>query len=97
MRLLEVLPDAVQNIKDLVRGMRKLPPKDFKALEIAYRATIKTLEIAGVANTQTQNQIMVNIFNNNQMLISPLVMTILGEHLTKFPDDPIEFDELNND
>ena len=96
MRLLEVLPDAVQNIKDLVRGMRKLPPKDFKALEIAYRATIKTLEIAGVANTQTQNQIMVNIFNN-QMLVSPFVMTILEGHLTKFPDDPIEFDELNND
>jgi hypothetical protein len=97
LRLLEALPDAVQNIKDLVWGMKSLPDGDHKNRELGYRASLKVLETAGIANTQVQNQIMVNIFNNNKTLISPLLITILDKHLTNFPDDPIDYDELNND
>ena len=41
MRLLEALPDAGQNIKDLIYGMKDLPLDDYKNRDLAYRALLR--------------------------------------------------------
>jgi len=94
MRLLEALPDAVENVRGLVREMKELPVRDYKARELSYKASCKVLEVAGIINTQNQNQVMVNIFNNNQTVISPALQMLLTESLHGgFPEDPIEYEQ----
>jgi len=90
MRLLEAVPDAVQNVKDLVQGMKDIPYEDYKNRELAYKASIKLLEIAGIANSQVQNQIMINILNDNRTSISPTIETLINQLLSGFPKDPLE-------
>jgi hypothetical protein len=48
MRLLEALPEAVQNLKELFQGMKDIPNKDYKNRELDYKASLKTLEVAGI-------------------------------------------------
>ena len=40
LKLLEVVPDAVENVKELVREMKKLPKGDTKNRELSYRASL---------------------------------------------------------
>ena len=97
MRLLEALPDAVQNVKDLIQGMKTLPKGDYKNRELSYKASIKVLEAAGIVNTQAQNQVLINIFNNNQTVLNPAIHTLLTELLIGgFPEDPIEYEQAGN-
>jgi hypothetical protein len=37
--LVEVVPDAVKNVKSLVREMKDIPKKDVKRQELSYKAT----------------------------------------------------------
>ena len=39
---------------------------------------------------------MINIFNNNQTLISPAIETVLDKLIGDFPEDPIESEEGEN-
>lgn len=88
MRLLEVVPDAVDNIKTTVKGMKNLPKKDIKNRELAYKASAKVLESAGILNTATPSQVIVNIFKQSEKpLISPLVQKVLQEFMKGFKDD----------
>ena len=96
MRLLEALPEAVGNIKGLIREMKELSKEDYKNRELSHRASIKVLEAAGIVNTQAQNQVMINIFNNIQMVISPAIETVLDKLIAGFPEDPMEYEQVEN-
>jgi hypothetical protein len=96
MRFLEALPDAVDNINNLIREMKALPKEDYKSRGLSYRASLKALEAAGIVNTQAQNQVMINIFNNNQTIISPVIETVLDKLIADFPEDPIEYEQAKN-
>jgi len=41
MRLVEVVPDAVENVKELVREMKKIPKKDISRRELSYKSKFR--------------------------------------------------------
>ena len=43
LKLVEALPDAVQNVKDLVEEMKDIPKDDIKRRELSYKATTDVL------------------------------------------------------
>ena len=80
MKLLEAVPDAVENIKSLVREMKDLPEDDHKRKELAYKASKDILKCVGIMPTPIQSQTLVNIFQENKKeVISPKVLEIIGK------------------
>jgi predicted transcriptional regulator len=77
MRLIEAVPDAVSNMRELVKALRTLPRKDHKNRELSYRATVKVLEAAGMLNTPNCSPTIVNMFQQNNTFDSPLIKGIL--------------------
>lgn len=78
--LLEVLPNAVENVKSLVRDMKNLPKKDHKGRELSFKASQKVLESAGIMNTPTPSQTVVNIVKKEESLISPVIEELMKKH-----------------
>ncbi len=61
-KLVEVLPDAVQNVKDLVLEMKDIPKGDNKNRELSYKATTDVLKATNVFPSPQYAQ---NIYNDN--------------------------------
>jgi uncharacterized protein (UPF0248 family) len=80
MKLVEVVPDAVENVKELVREMKKIPKKDIKRLELSYKANLDTLKSVGIMPSQVQSQLITTIYQQNNLVPSPAVMEILRKH-----------------
>ena len=70
LKLVEVLPDAVQNVKDLVEEMKDIPKDDIKRRELSYKATTDVLK---ATNVFPSPQYAHNIYNDNsqQIIITP--------------------------
>ena len=70
LKLVEVLPDAVQNVKDLVEEMKGIPKDDIKRRELSYKATTDVLKATNVFPSPQYAQ---NIYNDNsqQIVITP--------------------------
>lgn len=70
LKLAEVIPDAVQNVKDLVEEMKDIPKDDIKRRELSYKATKDVLK---AVNVFPAPQYANNIYNDNrqQAVISP--------------------------
>ena len=70
LKLAEVIPDAVQNVKDLVEEMKGIPKNDIQRRELSYKATKDVLK---AANVFPSPQYAHNIYNDNrqQAVISP--------------------------
>lgn len=85
-KLLEVVPDAVLNVKRLVKEMRNIPKDDIKRRELSYKASKDVLKSVGLLPTPVQSQILINLSQNNQVL-SPLIMEFLSRFMEKFADD----------
>ncbi len=79
-RLLDVAPDAVTNIQTLVSGMKKLPRKDVKGRELAYKASLKVLEGVGVLPSQSPTVLVQNIVNNQTNVIDARTQQILSRY-----------------
>ncbi len=79
MSLLEVLPDAVENVKALVRGMRDLPIDEVKARELALKASLRVLESGGILNSSSPSQIVVNL-QKSEPLIDPATAEFLRKY-----------------
>ena len=62
-RLVEVVPDAVENVMGLVREMKDIPPKETKRRELAYKASQDVLKAVGIMPTPLQSPVINNIFN----------------------------------
>jgi len=91
LRLVEVVPDAVENVKNLVRGMKDIPEGENKRRELSYKATSDVLKSVGLLATPVHSQTLVNIYNNNSDIhFAPEVMEILKRHLHEnIPDGEI--------
>ena len=70
--LIEVVPGAVQNVKDLVEEMPTLAKDDIDNRKLSYKASQDTLKATGLFPTQSNNYIknQVNI-QDNSTTISP--------------------------
>ncbi len=70
--LVEVVPSAVQNVKDLVEEMPTLAKDDIDNRKLSYKASQDTLKATGLFPTQSNNFIrnQVNI-QDNSTTISP--------------------------
>ncbi len=76
LKLVEVLPDAVQNVKDLVEEMKDIPKDDIKRRELSYKASKDVLK---ATNVFPSPQYAHNIYNDNsqQTVISPSYQAFL--------------------
>ena len=86
MKLVEAVPDAVENVKELVREMRNIPSKETKRRELSYKATQDVLKSVGIMPAQTQAPLIQNIYNDNRFLLSPVVIELLSKHGTQVLD-----------
>ena len=86
MKLVEAVPDAVENVKELVREMRNIPSKETKRRELSYKASNDLLKAVGIMPAQTQAPLIKCIFNDNRLIISPVVMELLSLQGTQVLD-----------
>ena len=104
LRLLEAVPDAVQNVKNLVHEMKAIPKKDSKRQELAYKATSDVLKSAGLLPSSKQSQTLINIYEQKNFTMPSILQELINEHLQKMTlppdeqklhDDPeADFDEV---
>lgn len=80
MKLLEVVPDAVENVKELVKDMKALDKNDYKGRELSYKASADVLKSVGLLPTPVQSQTLINIFNAEAAaVLSPEIVRILAK------------------
>ncbi len=90
LKLVEVLPDAVANVKSLVEGMKDVPEDDVKKLGLCYKASTDVLK---ATNVFPSPQYGCNIYNNNSQnntVISPAFQAYLDFQVSngdKMPED----------
>jgi predicted XRE-type DNA-binding protein len=80
LKLVEVLPDAVQNVKDLVKEMPGIPKDDIKRRELSYKASKDVLK---ATNIFPSPQFAHNIYNDNrtQTVVEPKIMKLFSTDL----------------
>ncbi len=80
-KLVKVLPDAVQNVKDLVTEMPTIPKDDIKSRELSYKASKDVLK---ATNIFPSPQFAHNIYNDNRQqnacILSPNVLDMFAKH-----------------
>ena len=77
LKLAEVIPDAVQNVKDLVEEMKDIPKDNIQRRELSYKATKDVLK---ATNVYPSPQYAHNIYNDNSehnTVISPSYQAFL--------------------
>ncbi len=98
-KLVKVLPDAVENVKALVEGMKDVPEDDIKKLELCYKASKDTLKAIGLFPSPTYAHSLTNIYNDNRQqnkvqIISNMVAMKLGDdferQLNKFDEEVVD-------
>jgi hypothetical protein len=92
MKLLEVVPDAVENVKELVREIKDVPKGDTKNRELSCRASLDTLKAVGIMPSPIQSQVITTIFDQRTQIISPVVLEILKQIMSQssFPEEEEE-------
>ena len=95
LKLIEVLPDAVQNVKDLVEEMKDIPKDDIKRRELSYKASKDVLK---ATNVFPSPQYAHNIYNDNrqQALITPEFQKFLNfqaQNEAEIPETEAEWKE----
>ena len=91
-RLLDVVPDAVENVMSLVREFKNIPAKETKRRELSYKASTDVLKSVGLLPTPVQSQTLVNICSTKNVFMSPVMEEALkkyGESL-KLPTKEID-------
>ncbi len=76
-KLAEAVPDAVQNVKDLVEEMKDIPKDDIKRRELSYKASKDVLK---ATNVFPSPQYANNIYNDNSQnntIITPAFQAFL--------------------
>ncbi len=82
LKLVEVLPDAVQNVKDLVKEMKDIPKDDIKRRELSYKASKDVLK---ATNVFPSPQFAHNIYNDNrtQTVVEPSIMKLFSSEFSQ--------------
>ena len=87
MRMLEDMPEAVDNVSRLVKGMKD--EDDVNKLKLCYQATRDVLTVGNVLPSQTQATFVQNIYNQqNNLIMSPVIREMIEKHnsLMNFTD-----------
>ncbi len=94
-KLVKVLPDAVENVKDLVEEMPTIPKDDIKRRELSYKASKDVLKATSIFPSP---QYAHNIYNDNrrqsQWNIEPSVLELFSQDITK-KMQPVNMNEEN--
>jgi len=79
-KLVGILSDAVQNVKDLVEEMKDIPKDDIKRRELSYKASKDVLK---ATNIFPSPQYAHNIYNDNrtQTVVEPKIMKLFSSDL----------------
>ena len=87
-KLLDAVPDAVQNVKDLVSEMKQIPKEDTKRRELSYKASKDVLKSVGLLPAPVQSQTFISLTQQNVEIMSPVVMKVLGQHMIEMSSLP---------
>ncbi len=80
MKLVEAVPDAVENVKELIREMKDIPKGDTKRRELSYRASLDTLKAVGIMPSPVQSQVITTIYNEQRnQIIAPAVWELINK------------------
>jgi hypothetical protein len=71
LKLLEVVPQAVKNLKTLVEEMPSIPSYEIRRQELSLKASNKVLESAGILNTPSPSPAVFKFVNRGQ---SPFIL-----------------------
>jgi predicted transcriptional regulator len=88
-KLVEVVSDAVENVKGLVRGMKDIPKSNIKERELSYKASKDVLKSVGLLPTPINSQTLINIQGNEPILTPNIAkyLDLMTRHLTDDPDE----------
>ena len=91
-KLVKVLPDAVQNVKDLLEEMKDILKDDTKRRELSYKASKDALKATNVFPSLKYAH---NIYNDNRqqqtMQISATIANLIGGDIMR------KLEELENE
>ena len=76
-RLLAVVPDAIENVKSLVREMKRTPKGETRRRELCYAASKDVLKSVGLMPTPVQSQILINLSQQTNTILSPVILKLL--------------------
>jgi predicted transcriptional regulator len=96
LKLLEAVPQAVENIKDLVKEMPEIPKKEIKRRELAYKASAEVLKTAGMLPTPIQSQTLTNIIRTGDIFTGPLLEKLkekLGVEIARLLENETGYDD----
>jgi len=81
LKLLDVVPDAVECVIDLVREFKDTPKDKIQQRKLIYKAISDVLKSVGLFATPMQSQTLVNIYNDQSVnVLAPEVLDILSKH-----------------
>ena len=97
LKLLDVVPDAVECVIDLVREFKDTPKDKIQQRKLIYKAISDVLKSVGLFATPIQSQTLVNIYNDNRTdVYSPEVLALLSKTDDVFDID-LGLDAIEND
>ena len=77
----ELFEEGFQNIKHAITAYRKPETKiDFQLREHGFKLSSRIAEAVGILPAASQSQMVVNVFNQSNTIISPLVDEIIRQH-----------------
>ncbi len=77
LKLVEVLPDAVANVKSLVEGMKDIPKDDIKRRTLSYQATKDVLKATNIFPSPQYSHNIYNDNSQNNIVITPAFQAFL--------------------
>ena len=79
-RLLELAPDALDNVEEVVKDkISGIPKGDIRRRKFVTETSIEVLKGASILPSNMQNQTIINL-TENKTIISPAVMEVLKAH-----------------
>jgi hypothetical protein len=97
MKLLEAVPDAVENVKELVGEMKDIPKGDTKRRELSYRASLDTLKAVGIMPSPIQSQVITTIYNDQRNQVIASVVWELLKQIAGLSRSPDEIDDIQDE
>jgi len=98
--LIDVLPDAMGNVKDLVRTMKNLDEKDYRGRELSYKASKQVLQSVGLFPVAGTSQTLIQIYEDNRgQVLEANVLQLISQCVNQQDavDNLEAFDVLTDD
>jgi predicted transcriptional regulator len=81
MRLVELVPDALDNVEEVIKDkIENIPKNNIKRRKFVLDTSTDALKAVGIMPTPVQSQVITNIYQKN-LFITPAMQEILNNHL----------------